>query len=70
MMPIMSDISEQLAAEALKPQSVSNDGVTVSRRSLAELIEYEKHLAAQTAAASPAAFFRGITCKVVPPGGH
>ncbi len=66
----MSEISDQLASEALKAQSVSADGVTVSRRSLQELMEYEKHLAAQTAAASPAAFFRGITCKVVPPGGH
>jgi hypothetical protein len=39
----MSAISDQLAAEALKAASVSNDGVTVSRRSLTELIEYEKH---------------------------
>jgi hypothetical protein len=66
----MSEISDQLAAEALKAASVSNDGVTVSRRSLTELIEYEKHLAGQTAAASPAAMFRGMTCRIVPPGGH
>jgi hypothetical protein len=66
----MSAISDQLAAEALKAQSVSNDGVNVSRRSLSELIEYEKHLAGQTAAASPAANFRAMTCKIVAPGGH
>jgi hypothetical protein len=66
----VSEISDQLAAEALKAQTVSNDGVTVSRRSLSELIAYEKHLASQTATASPAATFRGMTMKMVPPGGH
>ena len=66
----MSDISDQLAAEALKAASVSNDGVTVSRRSLSELIEYEKHLAGKEAAASPAAMFRSMTSVFVPPGGH
>ena len=66
----MSAISDQLAAEALKAASVSNDGVTVSRRSLSELIEYEKHLAGQAAAASPAATFRAMNCKIVAQGGH
>jgi hypothetical protein len=66
----VSEISDQLAAEALKAQTVSNDGVTVSRRSLSELIAYEKHVAAQEAIASPAAMFRGMTMKIVPPGGH
>lgn len=66
----MSAIEDQLAAEALKAQTVSNDGVTVSRRSLTELIEYEKHLASKAAVASPAAMFRGMNCKIVPPGGH
>lgn len=66
----MSEPADQLAAEALKPQSVSNDGVTVSRRSLADLIAYEKHLAAKQATASPAAMFLGMNCKIVPPGGH
>jgi hypothetical protein len=66
----MSAISDQLAVEALKAASVSNDGVTVSRRSLSELIEYEKHVAGQTAAASPAATFRAMNCKIVAPGGH
>jgi hypothetical protein len=66
----MSEPADQLAAEALKPQTVSNDGVTVSRRSLTELMEYEKHLAGKTAAASPAATFLGMNCKIVPPGGR
>ena len=66
----MSEIADQLASEALKPQSVSNDGVSVSRRALSELIAYENHLAAKTAAASPAAMFRGMNCKIVAPGGR
>ena len=66
----MAEPADQLAAEALKAQSVSNDGVTVSRRSLTELMEYEKHLAGKTAAASPAAMFRAMNCRIVPPGGH
>lgn len=66
----MAEPADQLAAEALKAQSVSNDGVTVTRRSLSELIEYEKHLASKTATASPAATFRGMTMRVVPPGGR
>lgn len=66
----MSEPADQLAAEALKSASVSNDGVSVSRRSLTELMEYEKHLAGKTAAASMAATFRGMNFKIVAPGGH
>lgn len=66
----MAEPADQLAAEALKPASVSNDGVTVSRRSLAELIEYEKHLAGKTAAANMTATVRGMFSKIVPPGGN
>lgn len=66
----MAQPADQLAAEALKAQSVSNDGVTVSRRSLKELMDYENHLAAKTAAASPAKAFRNMTCVMVPPGGR
>ena len=66
----MTTPAEQLANEVTKAQSTTVDGVTQSRRSLSELIAYEKHLAAKTAAASPAAAFRGMTVKVVPPGGH
>jgi hypothetical protein len=66
----MTTPAEQLASEALKPTSVSNDGVTVTRRSLAELIEYEKHLAGKTAAANMAATVKGMFSKIVPPGGN
>jgi len=66
----MAEPADQLAAEALKAQSVSNDGVTVTRRSLTELMEYEKHLAAKTAAADMTATVRGMFSKIVPPGGH
>ena len=66
----MSEISDKLAAEALKPQTVSNDGVTVSRRSLTELMEYEKHLAAKAATADMGSTVRGMFSKIVAPGGH
>jgi hypothetical protein len=66
----VSAIEDQLAAQALKAQTVSNDGVTVSNRSLTELMEYEKFLAGKAAAASPAAMFRGMNCKIVAPGGR
>ena len=66
----MSEISDQLAAEALKAASVSNDGVTVSRRSLTELMEYENHLAAKAATADMPATVRGMFSKLVAPGGH
>lgn len=66
----MAEPADQLAAEALKAQSVSNDGVTVTRRSLAELMEYEKHLAAKAATADISATVRGMFSKIVAPGGH
>jgi hypothetical protein len=66
----VSAIEDQLAAEALKAQTVSNDGVTVSRRSLTELIEYEKHLAGKAATADMGATVRGMFSKIVAPGGH
>jgi len=66
----VSAIEDQLAAEALKAQTVSNDGVTVSRRSLTELMEYEKHLAAKAATANMGATVRGMFSKIVAPGGH
>jgi len=58
------------AADVSKPAAISNDGVSVSNRSLTELMEYEKHQAAKSAAASPKAWLRGAILKIVPPGGH
>jgi hypothetical protein len=66
----MTTPAEELAAQMLKPQSISNDGVSVSNRSLSELMEYEKHQAAKAAVASPVAFFKKSILKIVPPGGH
>jgi hypothetical protein len=67
----MTTPAEQLAIEATKAASVSNDGVSVSRRSLTELMEYEKHVAGKAAAsASPNAMLRSMTSKIVAPGGR
>lgn len=67
----MSDTSDQIAIDALKPASVSNDGVTVTRRSLKEQIEADRYL--RDIAATPtnaAALFKSMNFKIVPPGGH
>ena len=46
--------TDELIAEALlQPSSVSGDGVSVSNRSVAELIGASKHLANKSAARSP-----------------
>ena len=66
----MSTPAEILVDEAAKAASVSNDGVAVARRSLSELIEYEKHLASKTATTDPAAGLRAMITRIVPPGGH
>jgi hypothetical protein len=66
----MTDIADTIADEALKPASVSNDGVTVSRRSLSELIAYQKFLQANEAAADPTLALQSMTRRIVPPGGH
>lgn len=66
----MTTPAEQVDAEALKAASVSNDGVTVTRRSLTELMEYEKHAASRTATADMAATVKGMFSKIVAPGGR
>jgi hypothetical protein len=66
----MTTPAEQLEAEVSKPASVSNDGVTVTRRSLSELIEYEKHLANKEAMAAPVGSLKAMITRIVPPGGH
>lgn len=66
----MTTPAEQLATDALKPASISNDGVSVSNRSLSELIEADKYLASKKAAASPVQFLKSAIVKIVPPGGH
>ena len=66
----MTTPAEQLATDALKPASISNDGVSVSNRSLSELIEADKYLSGKTATQSPAAFLRKSILRIVPPGGN
>jgi hypothetical protein len=66
----MTTPAEQLEAEVSKPASVSNDGVTVTRRSLAELIEYEKHLANKEAMTNTVGSLKAMITRIVPPGGH
>jgi len=65
----MSDLSDQILIDAAKAAATSNDGVSVSKRSLTELIEADKYLRAITAASSPADSFRLMNAKIVPPGG-
>lgn len=65
----MSTLSDQIALDALKPQAVSNDGVSVTRRSLKDQIEADRY--ARDVAATPAnaaALFRSMNYKIVPPG--
>jgi hypothetical protein len=67
----VSATSDQIAIDALKAASVSNDGVTVTRRSLKEQIEADRYL--RDIAATPtnaASLFMSMNFKIVPPGGH
>jgi hypothetical protein len=66
----MSDVSDQIAQDALKTASTSNDGVSVTRRSLMEQIEADRYLRSLASAASPAENFRLMNSKIVAPGGH
>ena len=40
----MSDVSDKIAADALKTQSTTNDGVSITRRSLKDQIEADRYL--------------------------
>jgi len=66
----MSELSDQIAADALKAQSTSVDGVSVSRRSLADQIAADKYLADKAATSDMSSAIRGMIFKIVPPGGH
>ncbi len=48
-----ADTGETLAERMNGPQTVTIDGVSVTERSVADLIAAEQHNAAQTAAAAP-----------------
>ena len=68
----MSDLSDQIAIDAEKAASVSNDGVTVTKRSLADQIAADKYLrsVASADATDLLAGFWSKQSKCVPPGGH
>lgn len=66
----MSETSDNIAANVAKAQSTSVDGITVNRRSITEEIEADKYLRSLDAVSSPAANFRNMVCKIVPPGSH
>lgn len=65
----MSTLSDQIAADALKPQSMSGDGISVSNRSLPDQIAADKYAQANKAATNMPAAIRGMFFKIVPPGG-
>lgn len=67
----MSDAADIAAIDAAlaKPAAQAADGVSESNRSADDLIKLQNHRRALQAANDPAAFFRGMTCKIVPPGG-
>lgn len=66
----MSNLSDQIAVDATKPQSMSGDGISVSNRSLPDQIEADKYARANAAAASMPSAVRGMFLKIVPPGGR
>ena len=65
----MSELSDLIPIDAQKPQSISADGVTVTRRSLQEQIDVDRYLrdVAATAPASKGPGFR--INQIVPSGG-
>ena len=65
----MSDVSDQVAIDALKPQAVTVDGVSTTFRSTKDQIEAAKFDAAKAATASPAQALKGMILQIVAPGG-
>ena len=65
----MTDLSDQIATDASKPQATANDGVSVTRRSLSEQIAADKYARSLAAVTSPVEFLRKQIIQVVPPGG-
>lgn len=60
----MADLTEAIQNAATSPSEVQNGDQRVKARAVSELIDADKHLAAQSAAANPSALFR----RIVPPG--
>ena len=64
----MAALSDQVASETAKPQTVVIDGQTITRRSIADTIKGEQHVAAKTAAKNANPFF-GLRMNTITPGG-
>lgn len=64
--PTDGDFTETIETAAVEPQSASADGVMVQGRSLADLIEADRYLAAKRAASKG---FGGIRMAKIVPGG-
>lgn len=62
----MSDISDSIEANALKPASITIDGQSVTTRSAADQIAADKYLANKAVSSNP---FNCINlAKLIPPG--
>ena len=66
----MSEISDQIAADALKAYSVANANVSLTRRDISEQIEADRYLAEKAAAANMSRTVKNMFSRIVPPGGH
>ena len=64
----MADIDIESAAN--KAASVTNDGVTVTQRSMADLIAADKYKRSIEAASDRQTMLGGIISKIIAPGGH
>ena len=65
----MSELSDLIPIDAQKPQSISADGVTVTRRSLQEQIDVDRYLR-DVSATTPANKGPGFRInQIVPSGG-
>jgi len=65
----MSEAADQIAADAMKPQSVSNDGVTIVRRPSADSIAADRYKRDVAATASSNANLGFRINQIVPSGG-
>ena len=63
----MTDNAAQIATNALAPQSVSADGVSVTQHSIADQIAADRYARSKAALANPAGALKRV--KLVPPGG-
>lgn len=62
----MPDLSDDIETAATSPASASADGVSVTQRSIAEMIAADKHIKADEAGTKPRLGMRFV--KLVPPG--